>query len=73
MKRLINKLRGKSSEKNLINAIVLASRTYPNDMQFGRCVRNFLFATTRSGKMSEEDMFEIMEDVIKTTKANTRL
>ena len=73
MKRLIRKLRGKTSEKNLINAMVLASRTYPNDMQFGRCMRNFLFATTRAGKIDEEDMFEIMEDVIETTKANTRL
>ena len=73
MKKLIRKLRGKSSEKNLMNAIVLASRAYPNDMQFGRCMRNFLFATTRAGKIDEEDMFEIMEDVIETVKESTRL
>ncbi len=73
MKRLINKLRGKSSEKNLINAVVLASRTYPNDMQFGRCIRNFMFATTRAGKIDEEDMYEIMENVIEDIKITTRL
>ncbi len=73
MKRLIRKLRGKSSEKNLMNAMALASREYPNDMQFGRCMRNFLFATTRAGIVDEEDMFEIMEDVIQTTRDNTRL
>ncbi len=73
MKRLIRKLRGKSSEKNVMNAIALASRTYPNDMQFGRCMRNFLFASARAGKIDEEDMFEIMEEVIETTKVNTRL
>lgn len=73
MKRLLRKLRGKSSEKNLINAIVLASRTYPNDMQYGRCMRNFLFATTKAGDISEEDMFKIMENVIEKTKLSTRL
>ncbi len=73
MKKLIRKLRGKSDDKNLLNAIILASKAYPNDMQFGRCIRNFMFATTRAGKIDEEDMYEIMENVIEDIKITTRL
>lgn len=68
MKRLINKLIGKRSKKNLLNAIVLASRKCPNDMEFGRCIRNFMFTTSAAGTVSEKDMYKIMEDVIEYTK-----
>ena len=68
MKRLINKLIGKSSEKNLLTAIVLASRKCPNDMEFDRCIRNFMFTTSAAETVSEKDMYKIMEESIEYTK-----
>ena len=68
MKKLLKRLTGKKSEQNLLNAIVLASRKFPNDMEFGRCIRNFMFTTSAAGTVSEKDMYKIMEDVIEYTK-----
>jgi hypothetical protein len=68
MKKLLQRLTGRKSQQNLLNAILLASRKFPNDMELGRCIRNFMFITSTAGTMSEKDMYKIMEESIEYTK-----
>jgi len=68
MKKIINKLRSKQSpgdgQEILINGIIEASRRFPNDMEFGRCVRLFMLECTEAGDVSQKDMYDLMQKAI---------
>ena len=68
MKKLISKLRGKRNKENLINGIIEASKTFPNDMTFGRCMRLFMFECTEHEVVDDEKMYQIMQECIDYVK-----
>ena len=61
MKNLLKKLT-KKREENLLNAINMASKEFPNDLQFGSCVRSFLLQCKKLNGISEKDMYKIMKE-----------
>ncbi len=67
MRKLLRRLKGKN-EENLLTALAEASKEFPNDMEYGRCVRNFLFECTSAGEISESDMYKLMSVSMSSTR-----
>ena len=70
MKKLWNKIRNRRNKgENLLNGIIDASYAHPNDMEFGRCIRMFMFECTGKDVVDDKLMYEIMQNCIKNQLA----
>tara|TARA_Y100000385_G_scaffold272677_1_gene313758 strand:- start:65 stop:289 length:225 start_codon:yes stop_codon:yes gene_type:complete len=69
MKKLWNKIRNRNKGENLLNGIIDASYACPNDMEFGRCIRNFMFECTAKDTVDDSIMYKIMQKCIKDQSA----
>ncbi len=67
MRKLLRRIRGRN-DKNLLTALAMAAAEFPNDMEYGRCVRNFLWECESAGGMSESDMCNLMTVAISSTR-----
>ena len=66
MKKLWNKIKNRRNKgENLLNGIIDASYAHPNDMEFGRCIRNFMFECTAKDTVDDSTMYKIMQKCIK--------
>mgnify|MGYP003645519754 CR=1 FL=1 len=68
MIKILRKYFQGSSDKDLINTLLLASKEFPNDMEYGRCIRNFLWEASQAGEISENDMHNLMNVSISATR-----
>ena len=63
----MKKFKETGSDKNILQALALARKEFPNDAKFGSVIAKFLLEIkTKAAPYSDEDLYNLMELHIKS-------
>ena len=67
MRNIFKKKRKENNRKYLINAILDAEKKWPNNMDYGNIMRQFVMTVKENHIIEEDELYDMLKNVSKTS------
>ncbi len=67
MRNIFKRKRKENNRKYLINAILDAEKKWPNNMDYGKIMRQFVMTVKENHIIEEDELYDMLKNVSKTS------